>query len=126
MTRSKKLRVLREIYAELPTDVGCKGLCANAWSFVPIFPFELEILEDAARRPLATEPLHKGRALGLGELGQPCPLLVMGRCSAYEVRPIICRVYGAAEGIRCPHGCTPATLLTDAEVYRKFERVEAL
>lgn len=27
--------------------------------------------------------------------------------SVYEARPLICRVYGVAEGLRCEHGCWP-------------------
>lgn len=30
-----------------------------------------------------------------------------GRCSQYEIRPMICRLYGAAEGIECSRGCKP-------------------
>lgn len=52
-----------------------------------------------------------------------CPLLVDGRCSVYNARPMICRLFGAVEGMICKHGCKPADLLTDDE---GFDLVTAL
>lgn len=127
MTRSKKLRVLRAIYAAIPS-AGCKGLCTEACSTIPVFPFELEQLEAAAGRKLPT--FDTGDALGglvLGsEVGDVCPLLVMGRCSAYEQRPLICRAFGSVEGLPCPHGCRPDDLVPKMKLYRDFEKVAAL
>lgn len=36
-----------------------------------------------------------------------CPALVDGRCSVYDDRPMICRLYGTVEVMRCPYGCVP-------------------
>ena len=33
-------------------------------------------------------------------------------CACYEERPLMCRLFGAVENLRCPHGCAPAVLLT--------------
>ena len=125
MTKSKKLRVLREIYASIP-DAGCKGLCADKCTTVPMFPIELEQLEEAAGRKLPTLPIGDGvGGIILGsEIGKPCPLLVLGRCTAYDHRPLICRTFGSVEGLRCEHGCGPAELLTD--VARCFDKVASL
>lgn len=30
-----------------------------------------------------------------------------GQCSTYETRPLVCRLFGAVRGMRCPHGCRP-------------------
>jgi len=127
VTKSKKLRVLREIYASVP-DPGCKGLCADECSTIPVFPFELEQLEAAAGRKLPT--LEAGDKIGgllLGtQIGQTCPLLVLGRCSVYEHRPLICRAFGSVEGLLCPHGCRPAELVPTDVQYENFEKVAAL
>lgn len=127
MTKSKKLRVLREIYASIPSP-GCKGLCVDQCTTVPVFPFELEQLEAVAGRKLPT--MQAGDELGgllLGsEIGKPCPLLVLGRCSVYEHRPLICRAFGSVEGLRCPHGCRPTDLVTRDEQYAHFEKVAEL
>lgn len=42
-----------------------------------------------------------------------CPALVKKRCSGYEGRPLICRLFGVAEGMPCPYGCKPFELITD-------------
>jgi uncharacterized protein len=130
LTKSKKLRVLREIYASIPSP-GCKGLCADACTTIPVFPIEREQLEQAAGRRLPSIPAPGtddiGAATLMGdEVGAPCPLLVMGRCSAYEQRPLICRAFGSVEGLRCPHGCRPAELVTDEEQLAYFEKVADL
>ena len=127
MTKSKKLRVLSEIYASIPSP-GCKGLCVDECTTIPVFPFELEQLEAATGRKLPT--MDAGDDLGgllLGsEIGKPCPLLVLGRCSAYDHRPLICRAFGSVEGLRCSHGCRPAELISTEAQYKNFERVAAL
>jgi Fe-S-cluster containining protein len=127
VTKTKKLRVLREIYASIP-DAGCKGLCTDQCSTIPIFDFELERLEAVTGRKLPT--MSAGEEIGgllLGtEIGTPCPMLVMGRCSVYDDRPLICRAFGSVDGLRCPHGCRPEKLLTNAEQYKNFEKVSDL
>jgi uncharacterized protein len=127
VTKTKKLRVLHEIYASIPSP-GCKGLCTDSCSTIPVFPFELEQLEALTGRKLPTMPVGDALAgLLLGtEIGKPCPLLVMGRCSVYDHRPLICRAFGSVEGLRCPHGCRPDELVTNAAQLRNFERVSEL
>ena len=109
--------MLREIYAAIPSP-GCKGLCVDQCTTVPVFSFELEQLEKATSRKLPT--MSAGDAIG------GLPLLVFGRCGAYEHRPLICRAYGSVEGLRCPHGCRPAELVTRDAQYDYFERVSEL
>lgn len=127
MTKSKKLRVLREIYASIPNP-GCKGLCVSECTTIPVSRFELEQLEIAVGRKLPTQHLDGvGDELVLGSsIGDPCPLLALGRCTAYEHRPLICRAYGAVEGLRCAHGCRPDDLLTDEQQYKNFVKVADL
>jgi Fe-S-cluster containining protein len=127
VTKSKKLRVLREIYESIPS-AGCKGLCVDECTSIPVFPFELEQLEVVTGRKLPTIPggdVIGGELLG-SELGDPCPLLVLGRCSVYDHRPLICRAFGSVEGLRCPHGCRPGELLSNEEQYKNFEKVAEL
>lgn len=127
MTKTKKLRVLREIYESIPS-AECKRLCADACTTIPVSSFELDQLEEATGRKLPSMPLDDGIGhLLLGDkIGAPCPLLVMGRCSTYDHRPLICRAFGSVEGLRCKHGCRPAELVTDEDQLRKFEIVSAL
>lgn len=104
MTRSKRLRVLAEIYARIP-DARCKGLCADACSSIPVAEVELQQLETWTGRPLAVDRESFAPAIMISNIGEPCPLLVIGRCTAYEKRPAVCRLYGVAQGLKCGHGC---------------------
>lgn len=46
-----------------------------------------------------------------------CPALDdRKRCSAYDKRPMICRLWGVVETMKCPHGCRPSPrYLTDEQ-----------
>jgi hypothetical protein len=46
--------------------------------------------------------------------------------SVYDVRPIICRVFGMTPGLRCRHGCVPDGLIADSEVVRVLLEIEEL
>lgn len=119
-TKTKRLRVLNEIYDALPS-VDCKGLCWTTCSFINITPIEQLNIEENIGRPVETVlvPLVIGK--GVTPIIKPvgddkCPFLVMKRCSIYASRPLICRVYGTAEGLPCRHGCTPTAVIKDREV----------
>ena len=124
MTRSKKLRVLRDLYARIP-EVHCKGLCDAACGMIPMGQLEKEQIEAAIGRPLTTSPMDNGNVM-LGDLGDSCELLVMGRCTVYDQRPAICRVFGAAEGLPCRHGCVPDRVMRDVEAAQLFQAVTDL
>ncbi len=50
--------------------------------------------------------------------GESCPYLDLKtkRCTVYERRPLICRLYGMTEELPCPFGCKPTPrYLTKAE-----------
>lgn len=55
-----------------------------------------------------------------------CPALTMlHQCGVYDVRPMICRLYGVVEGMRCTYGCMPTDgrpLLTDEQTYEYLAR----
>lgn len=124
MTRSKKLRVLRELYARIP-EAHCKGLCIDACGTIPMGTFEKDQIETAIGRPIGTSELDDGTVL-MGEPGSTCELLVMGRCTAYDQRPSICRIYGAAEGLSCGHGCVPDRRMTRPEALQLIQAVAKL
>ena len=99
----EKVRRLEEIYARLP-EVSCKGLCHHECTYIALSELEAERITDKVKRlPV------------FGSL-EPCELLdAEKRCSVYDVRPLICRLYGLEESMACPHGCVPTRMLTEAE-----------
>ncbi|MEE8422880.1 MAG: YkgJ family cysteine cluster protein [Dehalococcoidia bacterium] len=86
---------LRAVYRELPR-LECKGLCLEFCGPVPTSPAERSRIHRAAGRRVIT---------GADAV---CPYLSeQGRCTVYSIRPLMCRLWGMAEGMECPHGCKP-------------------
>jgi Fe-S-cluster containining protein len=83
---------LDDLYAQVP-DVGCKGLCVDSCGSVAMSPEE--------RRRIAERGVHLPL---LAAFVGHCPALRNGRCSVYEVRPMVCRLWGAVEGMKCRFG----------------------
>ena len=105
------MRMLDELYDSLP-GIACKGLCARSCG-----PVIAEVAE--ARRCGADYALM---ALGEREVAAfsfdrklRCNLLKNGRCTSYEARPAVCRLWGVVESMPCPWGCVPDRYLTDEE-----------
>jgi Fe-S-cluster containining protein len=49
-----------------------------------------------------------------------CDALTAGkRCAVYDLRPLVCRLWGAVESMPCVYGCVPeGGYLTDMDAYR--------
>lgn len=91
---------LTELWDQLP-PVPCKRLCQDACANVAASITERDVIWHATGVTLP-DPFEHGRLTG------PCPLLGPdGACTAHDVRPLICRAFGAAQSLACPHGCTP-------------------
>lgn len=115
MTRAQEVDAqLEAIYQQIP-DVQCKGLCQASCG--PITGGHRELVR-LKRAGVALLPVL-AQVEALATTGYTCPALVDGQCSTYAVRPAICRAWGAAEDLRCPHGCEPADgrLLTRPEAH---------
>jgi hypothetical protein len=96
---------LAAIYAQIP-DAGCKGLCADACGPIGMSEHERRRLTAAGYDVPA---LHTPQDIARAVTELPtCPALADDRCGAYDARPTLCRLYGSAEGLPCPHGCEPS------------------
>lgn len=92
-------RTLEEIYRALP-EVHCKGLCQACCGAIGMSEAEATIIYT-----------KHGELPVLNE--ETCSMLgTDGRCTIYEDRPLICRAWGAAKSMPCPHGCGPVDLLS--------------
>ena len=120
--RRRRKQSLEDVYRKIP-QVECKGLCIDSCG-----PITMSKAEDDRLRECGVEIPPIAEAVAKIERGQDyfCPALKDGRCSVYEQRPTICRLWGATESMRCPHGCTPANALTQTqshELLRLSEQV---
>lgn len=102
---------LDELYASLPA-IECKGLCARSCG--PVMCEPSEALRAGGKYKLLT---LNGRTVAAYEVDRKlrCNLLRNGRCTAYDNRPTICRLWGIVETMPCLWGCQPERMLTDAE-----------
>ena len=102
---------LADVYARIP-PVACKGLCEDSCG-----PIAMTVEEDARLQGLGVHIPPMLETVAAIERGEEyyCPALSDGRCSVYEDRPTICRLWGATESMPCPHGCTPAHPLTERD-----------
>lgn len=114
MSRKFARRELDRLYAELPT-LNCQGKCAESCG--PIFMSRVEwerIIEAVGYEPVGQDDLT-------------CPLLTEdGRCSVYEIRPTICRLWGMVDAMPCVFGCKPSRVLERTEGYAFLERAGRL
>jgi hypothetical protein len=85
VTEEAKLRHLKRLYDSIPPVKGCDECSGN----------------NCCKTPFAVSPFERSRLPGhkFDEVG-PCSFLKDGRCSIYEDRPLICRIYGT-----CNIGC---------------------
>lgn len=85
-------------------DCGACTACCSSSQFVHVRPEETRILGRIRKDLLVAAPgLPKGHVLLGYDKNGLCPLLINGKCSIYEHRPLTCRTYDcrvfAAAGI---------------------------
>lgn len=109
---------LDAIYAALPA-IDCKRLCQECCG--PVMMSQLEwhrIIHRLGKAPQPTPEQAKRLQ---------CPMLTdAGDCRVYDLRPMICRLWGLVEKMRCPHGCEPERWLTDAEAAAILQAAETI
>ncbi|MHB1534455.1 MAG: YkgJ family cysteine cluster protein [Acidimicrobiales bacterium] len=112
MERRRK-QSLADVYARIP-EVRCKGLCIESCGPIAMSNDEYGRLQE---RGVTIPPMLD--AVAAIERGEEywCPALDGGRCSVYDDRPTICRLWGATESMPCPHGCTPQNALSQQESF---------
>lgn len=103
---------LSDLYALVP-EVNCKGLCQAFCGPVMMSDTEHDRLVNLGHDIPRWRPETFADEMQAGRVEMACPVLAAdGSCSAYAHRPMVCRLWGAAEELRCPHGCEPTRLLT--------------
>jgi Fe-S-cluster containining protein len=114
MRRSDIDAALAELYARVPEIPDCKGRC-----WISCGPIDMSVRERQRLREAGYKITDWQVAKGHPGKYWCEALDGAGRCAAYERRPLICRIWGAAEGLPCPYGCRPVPrYLTDVEAAR--------
>lgn len=113
---------LAQAYSRIPA-VPCKGLCAESCGFIPVFPNE-PIVTLTNPSHILPDPTRDGGIMLFDTDKSACPHLIENRCSQYEDRPAICRMWGAAIGMECPHGCVPERWLSRKDGHALLKQAE--
>jgi Fe-S-cluster containining protein len=104
--------VFETVYAKVPR-LACQRRCQRSCVPISMTPFERARISTLTGRVPWTPSGHAA-----------CSLLdATGACGVYAVRPLICRLWGVVETMRCPVGCQPERWLTEAEaesLYREL------
>jgi Fe-S-cluster containining protein len=122
---------LDHLYKYLP-DVKCKGLCSTQCTVIPVSNVErARIKEDTGEDKFRDwqQFFEDYKALGsYGLTPSPdclkCPHLNENkRCDIYDIRPLICRLYGVIKSLKCPHGCLPNRWLKERDAKKLIEKL---
>lgn len=117
---------IEELWALVP-DAGCKGLCQESCGPISCSPVERRLLKSRGFDVSSLEEVLVTLLTTDGDEIPPCPQLGEdGRCQVYDVRPLICRMWGVSEGMECPFGCTPSMLLSREEGAALIQAAEEL
>lgn len=111
------LQALDRVYARIP-KINCTGQCQDTCNLIPCTEREKARLEKRLGRPF--EPVNNPP-----KRIHCTALTAEGKCEAYTIRPLICRLYGVIDDsrMRCHHGCKPERYLTESEITALFRDV---
>ena len=110
----KLINQIEEIYSQIP-NINCKRKCQEACGPIMMSPLEQNRINE-----------HLGKSIDFLSSKQ-CPLLsIFGNCSIYEIRPLICRIYGTVKALECPHDCLPDKWLDDTKAQKLIQHLQTL
>lgn len=94
---------LQDVWMMIPSS-NCLGLCEKSCTAIGMSRAERRMLEEVIPNFPSADKMMTDKNY---DDDYRCPALVDGKCSAYDVRPTVCRIFGSAESLPCPWGCTP-------------------
>lgn len=128
MNNTQRLVQIDATLASIPTFAckpGCSACCG------PVLMSRLEWKRICARLgyDMSTpQPADTILANMIDANHLDCPMLKDGQCSVYDIRPAICRLFGAASDkmLECPKGCRPETYMDGADAGAMLREVGRL
>jgi uncharacterized protein len=107
MTRTQAQRIadIDRLYARLPR-LDCVGRCVDSCTVIRMTRVERRRIAAAG---VDIHPYVPARIKPVDVVPKVrCSALTMlGRCSVYEIRPAICRLWGMTRALQCTYGCVP-------------------
>lgn len=98
LDKIREARTLDDLYAIVPQPIDCTGECWDSCGPIGYSVEEGERMNAIGQRPPnAHEPRERMMCSALTD---------DHRCSVYNARPMICRVWGVSDAMPCPHGTT--------------------
>lgn len=125
-----RIEKLQAIYDSLPT-IECQGKCYESCGPISVSPVERRYVSESGkelqmvdRRKVAQHFTAKHDDDTDGCIN--CPMLKENRCTIYDTRPLICRLWGIVESMPCIFGCKPSRVISDAEARKLISIVQSL
>lgn len=113
LTRSQMDEELQKLYDRIPRIPDCDGRCWTSCGPIDMSDRERQRIRQAGYK---LTPFHEARKSL--ETFYCEALTADKRCAVYEMRPLICRLWGAVESMPCVYGCMPeGGWLTDREAW---------
>lgn len=91
---------LDALYEKLPR-LDCQGLCSDSCG-----PIEMSVAERQRIERTGVKMIPYDQMMATS--CWVCPALSpLGLCTVYEIRPMLCRLWGIVESMPCPYDCVP-------------------
>lgn len=114
MLEDAQVEAIEKVYASIP-GLKCKRKCQSYCSGIAFSRGEAQYLLTSGKKlPVADSTMS------------PCSHLLQGQCGIYRHRPLICRIWGVARSLKCPHGCRPDRWLGDDEVLAMIKKIDEI
>lgn len=128
MNEAEKLAKIDALFGTIPA-FQCKEGCYDCCG--PVELSRLEYMRCIQASGRTAEDVRQQMQNNMKQGIYACPLLdtKTKKCSVYEVRPAICRLFGAVRGeLVCPHGYAPESpaLLSDKQAREILRKVNEL
>lgn len=92
-----------DIWMMIP-DSGCIGACQEACTAIGMSKAEHAMLAEVMYGFPFSDQMSNDLQY---DRTYRCPALQGGRCTVYDIRPTVCRLWGSSDEVPCPWGCVP-------------------
>jgi Fe-S-cluster containining protein len=126
LSPAQRERAIRKLYERIPEHaLTCRGLCHDSCGAIGYSQAEARMMAFKHGTPPMANGFTRGGFRESDDI--MCDKLTPDkRCSIYEDRPAICRVYGLLRALQCPHGCVPSEWMEDDDVVALFVELDAI